>query len=77
LVWDATNNELHGSSLLVRNDPYRMDIHVPAGFDFVELVTEPRKSPVTAEVRREGEILVVELLSKENQQVDWLVRFRK
>jgi hypothetical protein len=54
-----------------------MDIHVPAGFDFVELVTEPRKSPVTAEVRQEGEILVVELLSKENQQVDWLVRFRK
>jgi hypothetical protein len=77
LVWDAAKNELHGSSLLVRDDPYRVDIHVPTGFDFVELVTEPRKSPVTAEVKREGEILVVELLSKENQQVDWLVRFSR
>jgi hypothetical protein len=76
LVWDATNNELHGSSLLVRNDPYRVYIHVPAGFDFVELVTEPRKSTITTEVNREGEILVVEILSKENQQVDWAVRFR-
>jgi len=39
-------------------------------------VTEPRKSTITAEVKREGEILVVEILSKENQQVDWVVRFR-
>ncbi|MCS7186697.1 MAG: alpha-galactosidase [Armatimonadota bacterium] len=76
LVWDERNNELHGSSLLVRNDPYRLYVHVPSGFSFSKLLTEPRKSQIKAEIKREGEILVVEMLSEENQQVDWLLQFQ-
>jgi len=77
LVWDEPNNELHGSSLLVRNDPYRLYVYVPTGFSFAELLTEPRKSQIKAEVKRDKELLIVEMLSGENQQVDWLLRFRK
>ncbi len=77
LVWDEQNNELHGSSLLVRNDPYRLYIHVPQGFAFSHLVSEPRKSQVSTEIRVNGDLLVVEMLSKENQQVDWVLRFNR
>ncbi len=74
-VWDEANKELHGRSQLVRNDPYRLFVHVPAGFTLIELVTEPQKTPVTAQVKQEGDLLVVEMLSPENQFVDWVVRF--
>lgn len=75
LVWDKANNELHGSSLLVRNDPYRLYIHVPASFSFKELTTQPRKSNISTDVKWDGELMVIEMSSKENQQVDWVVRF--
>lgn len=77
LVWDEENSELHGSSLLVRKDPYRLYIYTPEGFTFSELVTEPPKSPVTTSVTRDGELLVIEMSSDENQRIDWLIRFRK
>ncbi|MFN3421541.1 MAG: hypothetical protein ACK40X_07450, partial [Armatimonadota bacterium] len=75
LVWDEQNNELHGSSLLVRNDPYRLYVHVPQGFTFAQLVAEPRKSQISTEVKGDGDLVIVEMLSKENQQVDWVLRF--
>ncbi|MCS7191455.1 MAG: alpha-galactosidase [Armatimonadetes bacterium] len=77
LVWDEANNELHGSSLLVRNDLYRLYIHVPQGFKFAQLISNPCKSQISTEVKSEGELLLVEMLSRENQQVDWLVQFSK
>ncbi len=77
LVWDEQNSELHGSSLLVRNDPYRLYIYIPKGFNFAQLTAEPRKSQISTEVKTEGELLVVEMLSGENQQVDWVIRFAR
>jgi len=71
------NSELHGSSLLVRNDPYRLYIYIPQGFNFAQLTAEPRKSQISTEVKTEGELLVVEMLSGENQQVDWVIRFAR
>ncbi len=75
LVWDETNNELHGSSLLVRSDPYRLYVHVPNGFSFAQFIAEPRKSQIKAEVKWDDEILIAEMLSEENQQVDWILQF--
>lgn len=77
LVWDEQNCELHGSSLLVRNDPYHLYIYVPAGFNFAKLVTAPRKREIATKIVKKGdEFLVIELLSKENQQVDWATSFK-
>ncbi|MCS7252721.1 MAG: alpha-galactosidase [Armatimonadota bacterium] len=77
LVWDESNNELHGSSLLVRNDPYRLYFHVPTGFTFSKLIAEPRKSQIKTKLECEGELLITEMISSENQQVDWVIRFVK
>jgi len=77
LVWDEPSKELHGSNLLIRNDTYRLYVYVPTNFSFAELINEPRKSQIKSEVKRDNEILIVEMLSDENQQVDWVLRFRK
>ncbi len=77
LVWDEANCELNGSSLLVRNDPYHLYIHVPQDFYFAQLITEQLKSPISTNIKNGGKLLVVEMVASENQRVDWTVRFSK
>lgn len=73
--WDAKHNELTGRSRAVRNDPYELRLWVPEGFRPVAVESSAQQS--SFEISDEGKIAAVRLVSRQNGDVRWLVRFEK
>lgn len=72
--WDPIRCELHGKSRIVGGDPYRIYIHLPEGYTFSGFAVD---GAVSHSSRVDREVLVVELLSEDNQEVEWVARFSR
>jgi len=77
-TWNSAQQSLVGRSKLIANDPYELRIVVPNGTAAAraEVDTQDEADGVkVVEVRREGNLVRVRLLSPLTREVHWKVRF--
>ncbi|MCX6998009.1 MAG: alpha-galactosidase [Kiritimatiellaeota bacterium] len=73
LTWDTATNTLAGKSKVIKDDPYVLTVHLPAGFKLKSAEVTGEK----AETANQSETATVRIIPSATKTVEWKLAFTK
>ena len=73
LRWEGSNRTLSGESAVVREDPYRIAVYLPEGFEFKSM----ESAGLRPEVSEEDNSVMATLLPRESGTMNWSMTFSR